>query len=48
MKEYVGKCEGCGKQIYCLDGFLDGNIQDDQTLLCFDCEKEMQGNTKEK
>lgn len=36
MKEWVGYCEVCGKDIYCLDGFLNG-VKEEAALLCFDC-----------
>jgi len=36
MQELVGNCNTCGKQVYCLDGFLNG-IHSDGQLLCFDC-----------
>lgn len=39
MKELVGRCESCGKEIFCLDGFLNG-VHKDGRVLCFDCEKE--------
>lgn len=39
MQELVGKCKSCGKEIYCLDGFLNGIHTNDQQLICFDCEK---------
>jgi hypothetical protein len=39
MRELVGKCEECGKDIYCMDGFLNG-IKEDGKLLCFDCTAE--------
>ncbi|CAM4046002.1 hypothetical protein [Mesobacillus thioparans] len=42
MKELVGICDACGKEIFCMDGFLNG-IHDNGKLLCFECEK----NTKE-
>ncbi|WP_279326308.1 hypothetical protein [Bacillus litorisediminis] len=37
MKELIGPCTVCGKDIYCLDGFLNGVIQEDGTVVCFDC-----------
>ncbi|UVI28940.1 hypothetical protein [Paenibacillus spongiae] len=37
MQELVGRCKQCGKDIYCNDGFINGVVQEDQTLLCFDC-----------
>ena len=40
MKELIGPCTMCGKEIYCLDGFLNGVIQEDGTVVCFDCEGE--------
>jgi len=40
MEELVGTCSQCGKQVYCRDGFLDGIVMSDKTVLCFDCEEE--------
>lgn len=40
MQGFVGKCIRCEKDIYCLDGFLNGIVADKGQLLCFDCEKE--------
>lgn len=40
MKEYVGACSVCGREIHCHDGFLNGTVNDDQTVLCFDCYEE--------
>ena len=40
MEELVGVCKHCGKQVYCRDGFLDGIVMPDKTVLCFDCEEE--------
>ncbi|WP_281252732.1 hypothetical protein [Halobacillus hunanensis] len=37
MKEHVGECSLCEKEIYCLDGFLDGEVSEDKTLYCFEC-----------
>ncbi len=37
MKEHVGKCSLCEKEIYCLDGFLDGVVSEDRALYCFEC-----------
>lgn len=39
MQEQVGKCARCKKEIFCMDGFLDG-IYDEGMLLCFDCDKQ--------
>jgi hypothetical protein len=37
MQELVGHCKECGKEIYCRDGFLDGIVLEDKSLICFDC-----------
>lgn len=40
--ELVGKCVGCGKNVYCRDGFLDGMVSDDKQLFCHRCFAEEQ------
>jgi hypothetical protein len=40
MQELVGHCRKCGKEIYCRDGFLDGIVLKDKSLICFDCDDE--------
>jgi hypothetical protein len=37
VRERVGSCTQCKKSIYCLDGFLDGVISENQKLYCFPC-----------
>ena len=37
MKELIGHCAACSKEVYCKGGFLDGVIQEDKSLLCFTC-----------
>lgn len=45
MQELVGRCKECNKQIFCNDGFLNGIILEDKTLICFDCsDKEQEGS----
>ncbi len=39
MKELVGTCTICQKEIYCLDGFLNGIFQNEK-LYCFNCFEE--------
>lgn len=39
LKELVGSCDCCGKEIFCMDGFLNG-VHKDEKVLCFECEKE--------
>lgn len=36
MRELVGKCSVCQKDIYCLNGFLNGEYNDNH-LYCFAC-----------
>jgi hypothetical protein len=41
MKELVGNCTKCGKEIFCLDGFFNGVHLDGNQIHCFNCvEKE--------
>ncbi|MFP7297897.1 hypothetical protein [Neobacillus niacini] len=37
MKELVGYCTACSKEIFCLDGFFNGVQSDDRKMYCFDC-----------
>jgi hypothetical protein len=37
MKELVGYCTKCLKEIYCLDGFFNGVQSDDRKMYCFEC-----------
>lgn len=37
MKEHVGICQMCNKDVYCLDGFLNGIIDDEGRLTCLEC-----------
>lgn len=41
MKELVGQCRDCGKDVYCRDGFLDGVVQENSSVLCFACDSEI-------
>lgn len=40
MKELVGFCRKCGKEIFCLDGFFNGVHLDAEHIHCFDCFEE--------
>lgn len=40
MKELVGTCHVCEKEVYCLDGFLNGVVNDEGVLICFECVKD--------
>ncbi|SFE32470.1 hypothetical protein [Alteribacillus iranensis] len=37
MKEKVGHCSRCGKEVFCLDGFLNGVLDEEKNLFCFEC-----------
>lgn len=37
MNEYVSKCADCGKKLYCLDGFFNGVLTENNETLCLDC-----------
>ncbi|GAB3064272.1 hypothetical protein [Virgibacillus ainsalahensis] len=43
MRELIGTCDSCGKNIYCEDGFFDGE-QISGKLLCNECFAEEQKN----
>lgn len=44
MKELVGSCQVCGKEIFCMDGFLNGVHTKDGLVLCFECESKEEGS----
>ena len=46
MKEHVGLCQVCKKDVYCMDGFLDGYVDEDGKLICTDCSHKEQEQTK--
>ncbi|MCM3588766.1 hypothetical protein M3182_24245 [Mesobacillus maritimus] len=37
MKEHIGYCHQCGKEIFCLDGFFNGIHLNSKKILCFKC-----------
>jgi len=37
MIELVGCCCSCRKEVYCLDGFLNGVHRDKKEIYCFEC-----------
>ncbi|MDT3762931.1 hypothetical protein [Priestia filamentosa] len=41
MKELIGVCIECKRDIYCLNGFLDGIIIGNGQLICFPCNKKL-------
>lgn len=42
MREYIGKCNICGKEIYCEDGFFNGVLNTHHDYLCFECDAKEQ------
>jgi hypothetical protein len=36
MKEYVGKCVKCQKDLFCIDGFFQGEL-DSGHAYCYEC-----------
>lgn len=40
MNEFVGKCIECEKDIYCLDGFINGIVEEKGNIICFDCNED--------
>jgi hypothetical protein len=44
MKEHVGVCHMCNKDIYCLDGFLIGITDNEGRLVCLECSHIDKGN----
>ncbi len=36
MRELIGDCQSCGKNVYCEDGFFDG-VQAEGLLHCNEC-----------
>lgn len=37
MRELVGHCKECNREVYCQDGFLNGVVLEDQSVVCFEC-----------
>jgi|GEM_PF-1135009 len=44
MRERVGECAACGKEIYCDHGFLQGVIGEEGRLHCFECADRTDGD----
>ncbi|MFD1039067.1 hypothetical protein ACFQ3N_11800 [Virgibacillus byunsanensis] len=40
VRELIGQCETCGKNIYCENGFFDG-VHEDGSSLCNSCAEEL-------
>ncbi|WP_240377664.1 hypothetical protein [Bacillus piscicola] len=48
MRELVGECAVCGKEVFCLDGFLNGVVDEEKKLLCFECTDEKKNSDVQK
>ncbi|MGG1555276.1 hypothetical protein [Paenibacillus ferrarius] len=48
MIELVGICEKCKRPVYCRDGFIDGIVQPDKTVICFACSEDGADEGKKK
>jgi hypothetical protein len=44
VRELVGKCIKCEKDLFCLDGFFNGIILENKAILCFECSEEEKNN----
>ncbi|NHM29181.1 hypothetical protein [Neobacillus terrae] len=45
MRELVGSCSKCGKDLFCLDGFFAGVQTEDKKIICFDCNENKENTT---
>lgn len=41
MRELVGTCQDCGKLVFCENGFLNGFVSDQKSVLCPDCDEKI-------
>lgn len=41
MKELVGTCKCCSKEVFCFDGFFNGVLTEEKETFCFECYKLM-------
>jgi len=48
MKERVGRCHSCQREVYCMMGFFQGVIENNGEIFCFDCyeKKEKESDTR--
>ncbi|MED3625043.1 hypothetical protein [Neobacillus thermocopriae] len=45
MKELIGTCHSCSKEIFCLEGFFNGVVTDEKRIYCFECYATLKSNT---
>ncbi|NGP46226.1 hypothetical protein G4V62_15160 [Bacillaceae bacterium SIJ1] len=36
-KEHIGACARCGRDVYCRGGVVEGEVQNDHSLVCPSC-----------
>jgi hypothetical protein len=48
MKERVGECLLCKKELFCLDGFFQGQVKDTGETYCFLCFEELKKESDKK
>jgi hypothetical protein len=41
LKELVGTCKCCKKEVYCLDGFFNGILTEEKETFCFECHESL-------
>jgi hypothetical protein len=42
MKELVGFCKHCSREVFCLDGFFNGVLTEEKEIFCFECHTMME------
>jgi len=46
LRELIGCCKVCSKEVFCLDGFFNGVLTEEKEIHCFECYETME-NKKE-
>ena len=44
MREFIGTCQICNKDIYCEDGFFNGVLLPGHEYRCFECDEKVTEN----
>ncbi|KGX83541.1 hypothetical protein [Pontibacillus marinus] len=45
MKELVGYCTKCEQEVFCLNGFLEGEVTNEKEIICYKCLEEKDKKT---
>jgi hypothetical protein len=48
MQELIGQCDVCKKELYCMDGFFQGEMDSTGKLFCYSCYIEEKKESDEK